>query len=54
MADQDGPAVNENPNQNPNLAQGSAQGNYQGQNPPPHNPFLPNALLPQEHFIGHN
>ena len=44
MANQDGPAVNKNPNQNPNQAQGKAQVNNQGQNPPPHNPFLPNAL----------
>ena len=34
-----------NPNQNPNQAQGNAQDNNQGQNPPPHNPFLPNAPL---------
>ena len=47
MADQDGPAINENPNQNPNQAQGNAQGDNQGQNPPPHNPFLPNAPLAQ-------
>ena len=45
MADQDGLAVNENPNQYPNQAQGNAQGDNQGQNPPPHNPFLPNAHL---------
>ena len=45
MANQDSLAVNENPNQNPNQAQGNAQDNNQGQNPPPHNPFLPNALL---------
>ena len=45
MANQDGLAVNENPNQNPNQAQGNAQDNNQGQNPPPYNPFLPNAPL---------
>ena len=45
MTNQDGQAVNENPNQNPNQAQGNAQDNNQGQNPPPHNPFLPNAPL---------
>ena len=41
MANRDGPAVNKNSNQNPN----QAQGDNQGQNPPPHNPFLPNAPL---------
>ena len=45
MADQDGLAVNKNPNQNPNQAQGNAEDNNQGQNLPPHNPFLPNAPL---------
>ena len=45
MANLDGLAVNENPNQNPNQAQGNAQGDNQGLNPPPHNPFLPNAPL---------
>ena len=45
MANQDSPAVNENPNQNPNQAQSNAQDNNQGQNPPPHNPFPPNAPL---------
>ena len=49
MADRDGPAINENanrnPNQNPNQAQGNAQDDNQGQNPPPHNPFLPNAPI---------
>ena len=34
MANQDGPAVNKNPNQNHNQVQGDAQGNNQGQNPP--------------------
>ena len=43
MADQDGPAVNENPIQNPYQAQDNAKDDNQGQNPPPHNPFLPNA-----------
>ena len=45
MANQNGPAVNKNQNQNPNQAQSNAQDNNQGQNPPPHNPFLPNAPL---------
>ena len=36
---------NQNPNQNPNQAQYVIQGDNQGQNPPPHNPFLPNALI---------
>ena len=45
MANQAGPAVNENPNQNPNQAQGNAQDNNEGQNPHTHNPFLPNAPL---------
>ena len=36
-------------NPNPNQAQGNVQDNLQGQNPPPHNPFLPNApLIPEE------
>ena len=37
-----GLAVNENPIQNPNQAQDNTQDDNQGQNPPPHNPFLPN------------
>ena len=37
--------MNENPIQNPNQAQGNAQDDNQGQNPPPHNPFLPNAPI---------
>ena len=37
--------MNENPNQNPNQVPGDGQGNDQEQNPPPHNPFLPNAPL---------
>ena len=45
MANQDGPAVKENPNQNPNQAIGNAQDYNQRENPPPHNPFLPNAPL---------
>ena len=53
MTDRDSPAINENanrnqnqnPNQNPNQAQGNAQVDNQGQNPPPHNPFLPNAPI---------
>ena len=43
MANQDGTAVNVNPNQNPNQDQGNTQGDNQGKNPLPHNPFLPNA-----------
>ena len=34
----------------PNQAQGNAQGDNQGQNPPLHNPFLPNAPLAPEAF----
>ena len=61
MANRDGPVINENanrnPNQNPNQNQNQAQDDIQydnqGQNPPPHNPFLPNAPLapgvPQSH-----
>ena len=55
MANRDSPAINENanrnPNQNPNQnqnsnqAQGNVQDDNQGQNPPPHNPFLPNAPI---------
>ena len=49
MTNQDGLAINENanrnPNQNQNQAQGNAQDDDQGQNPPPHNPFLPNAPI---------
>ena len=45
MANQDSLAVNKNPNQNPNQVLGDGQGNDQEQNPPPHNPFLPNAPL---------
>ena len=45
MANQDGLAVNENPNQNPNQAQDNAQGDNQGQNSPPQKQFLPNAPL---------
>ena len=33
--------MNEKPNQNPN----QVPGDDQDQNPPPHNPFLPNAPL---------
>ena len=53
MADRDSLAINENANRNPNLnlnqnpnqAQGNAQDDNQGQNPPSHNPFLPNAPI---------
>ena len=49
MADRDGPVINENanrnPNQNPNQTQGNVQDDNQGQNPPPHNPFLPNTPI---------
>ena len=45
MANQDGPVVNENQNQNPNPVQQNPQDDNQGQNPPPHNPFLPNVPL---------
>ena len=45
MANRDSLAVNENPIQNPNQAQGNAQDVNQGQNPPPHNPFLPNSPI---------
>ena len=44
MANRDGLAINENPNENPNQVQGNVQDDDEGQNPPPHNPFLPNAL----------
>ena len=57
MADRDGPVVNknanrnsnqnpnQNPNQYPNHAQGNVQDDNEGQNLPPHNPFLPDALI---------
>ena len=57
MADRDGLAINENANrnpnqnanqnlnQNPNKGQGNVQDDNKGQNPPPHNPFLPNAPI---------
>ena len=55
MADAGGPAVNQNPNQNQNQNPNqnpnqisNPQDNDNGQNPPPHNPFLPVPLLPQE------
>ena len=52
MANRDGLAINQNANRNPNQNQNEVQGNVpddnQGQNPPPHNPFLPNApIVPQ-------
>ena len=54
MANQDGWAVNENPNQNPNQAHGNAQGDNEGQNLPHiiHSCLIP--ILSQEHLKDHN
>ena len=40
--------ANQNLNQNSNQAQDDIQDDNQGQNPPPHNPFLPNAPIAPE------
>ena len=49
MADHNGPTKNENanrnPNQNPNQVQDNVQNDDPGENPPPYNPFLPNAPI---------